>query len=165
MGVVSYDQTFKGRFTYADAHCLEAAIDAFLERDPDDDEASVLELDDLKIDGLSISIDWDGSAPASSSFGSEAWLRALAEHALSGTMKTSFTMDTTERTTVSARKRKSAAGLPPRHHRWEIYAAAKAGDAKRLRALKARLDGRVLEGGWQAEGEEEAQVEQLVAMC
>jgi hypothetical protein len=128
---VSYDQTFKGRLTFADAHCLEAGLDGFAMAAKD----SIVGVDDLEIGALTVGVDMDCSAPASTYEETQSALQALAEHAAAGTIKTTFVLDGTSHESIGAGKRRSAAGLPPRHHRWELYRAAMAGDAKGLRRL------------------------------
>ena len=58
---MSYDQTFKGSFTYADERCLEAGLDRFVERTAEG--RSIVGLDDLRIDGLVVHVAMDTSAP------------------------------------------------------------------------------------------------------
>ena len=59
---MSYDQTFKGSFTYADERCLEAGLDRFVERTAEG--RSIVGLDDLRIDGLVVHVAMDTSAPS-----------------------------------------------------------------------------------------------------
>lgn len=128
---MSYDQTFKGQFEYADAHCLEAGLDRFAACVAD----SLVDLDSLKIDGLTVVIDMDCSAPASM-YDETTWaLRELGSEARSGSVTATFTMDGTDRERIRSGGRSSSSGLPPQHHRWALFFAAKAGDASSLRAL------------------------------
>jgi ankyrin repeat protein len=131
---MSYDQTFKGKFTFADAHCLEAGLDRFAA----ELESSIVGLDDLDFDGLTVFIDMDCSAPASMYDETTGALRELGSEAQSGTVVATFTLDGTEREQVRSGGRRNSKGLAPRHHRWELFAAAKAGDAAALRELGSR---------------------------
>jgi hypothetical protein len=137
---VSYDQTYKGKFVYADAHCLEAGIDAFCAariESEKHDEGSVVDLGDLEISGLTIAVDMDCSAPASMSFGTQSALRGLGSTAKSGGIDTTFVLDGTSRDYVGNGGVTSSADLPARHRGWEVFFAAKANDAKALTELVA----------------------------
>jgi ankyrin repeat protein len=131
---MSYDQTFKGKFTFADAHCLEAGLDRFAAMVDD----SIVGIDDLVIDGLTVVVDMDCSAPASMYDETTSALRELGSEAKSGSIVATFTLDGTEREHLSCGKRRNSKGLAPQHHRWELFAAAKAGDAAALRELAGR---------------------------
>lgn len=132
---MSYDQSYNGSFEFADAHCLEAALDGFSTAGSPR-EQSLLEVDDLAIDGLAVKVRWNGSAPASCSFGTMSAVRCLAEHARSGSVRCKFEGDPDE--VSRAEGRRSSADLPPRHHRWDVYFAARKGDADGLRRLLAQ---------------------------
>jgi ankyrin repeat protein len=131
---MSYDQTFKGKFTFADAHCLEAGLDRFAARLED----SIVGIDDLVLDGLTVVVDMDCSAPASMYDETTSALRELGSEAQSGTLVATFTLDGTERERLRSGGRRNSRGLAPQHHRWELFAAAKAGDAAALRELGSR---------------------------
>jgi ankyrin repeat protein len=131
---MSYDQTFKGKFTFADAHCLEAGLDRFAACLED----SIVGLDDLAFDGLTVVIDMDCSAPASMYDETTGALRELGSEAQSGSLVATFTLDGTEREQVRSGGRRNSRGLAPQHHRWELFAAAKAGDGAALRELGNR---------------------------
>jgi ankyrin repeat protein len=131
---MSYDQTFKGKFTFADAHCLEAGLDRFAAVLED----SIVGLDDLSFDGLTVAVDMDCSAPASMYDETVFALSELGSEAQSGSIVATFTLDGTEREQVRSGGRRSSQGLGPRHHRWELFAAAKSGDAAALRELASR---------------------------
>src|SRR5215470_15771057 len=130
---MSYTQTFKGELAFADAHCLEAGLDAFVE----DLRDSILSLDHLRLDGTRVKIDMDCTAPASMYDPTLIALGRLAEFAASGRVATTFHLDGVSRDRVDAARRRSPEGLPPAHRRWEIYQAAGAGDAGALGALQA----------------------------
>jgi ankyrin repeat protein len=132
---VSYDQTFKGSFTFADAHCLEAGLDQFCAGDL---RRSIVDIHSLAIDGLTVTVDEDTSAPASMFDETMSALRRLGADAMSGSIKATFTMDGTDRETVRSGGRRNANGLPERHHRWDIFFAAKAGNAAALREFAGR---------------------------
>src|SRR5688572_40044 len=126
---MSYDQTFKGKYTFADAHCLEAGLDAFAQLLTD----SIVDLDSLKVKGLEVGIDVDCSAPASMYEETSMAIGALGSCAKSGSVAMTFTLDGTSREARGAGRRTSSKGLPPRHYKWDVFFAAKAGDAKALR--------------------------------
>jgi ankyrin repeat protein len=131
---MSYDQTFKGKFTFADAHCLEAGLDRFAAMLED----SIVGIDDLAFDGLTVVVDMDCSAPASMYDETTSALRELGSEAQSGSLVATFTLDGTDRERVRSGGRRNSRGLAPQHHRWELFAAAKAGDAMALRELGSR---------------------------
>lgn len=130
---MTYSQTFKGSLRFASAHCLEAGLDALASYQDDREENAVM-VGDLEIDGLDVRVDYDNMLPASMSFGTCSALRLLASHALSGTIRATYEGSPSD--TMIAGGRDDALGLPPQHHRWEVYAAARAGSAKALRALR-----------------------------
>jgi tetratricopeptide (TPR) repeat protein len=132
---MTYSQSFKGSLRFADAHCLEAGLDALAGYD-DAKEANAIRVDDCKIDGLGLRLDYDNMLPASMSFGTCRALRLLAEHAQSGTIRARYEGESPE--TIRAGGRRDDRGLPPRHHRWDVYFAARTGSAKALRALRAQ---------------------------
>jgi hypothetical protein len=131
---VSYDQTFKGKFEFADAHCLEAGLDRFAACLKN----SIVDLETLEIDGLTVKIDMDCSAPASMYDETTYAIGELGSQAKSGAVLATFTLDGTDRERIRSGGRSSSEGLPDRHHRWEAFFAAKAGDASALRALADR---------------------------
>lgn len=131
---MSYDQTFKGTFVFADAHCLEVGLDDFVT----ELDRSIVDLESLKVDGLRVTIDEDTSAPASMYFETTSAVRRLGSAAKSGSVKVSFTMDRTDRETVACGRRRDATGLPERHYRWDLFFAAKTGNAAKLRELAGR---------------------------
>jgi ankyrin repeat protein len=130
---MSYTQTFKGAFHYANDHRIEAALDAFVS----DLSESVVDLRSLKLRGSSISIAVDCSAPASMYDETLMALGRLGDHATSGSIATTFHLDGISRERVGAAGVWDTAGLPPRHHRWDVFRAAREGDAAKLRALVA----------------------------
>jgi ankyrin repeat protein len=132
--LMSYDQTFKGKFTFADAHCLEAGLDRFADRL----EHSIVGLEDLAFEGLTVVVDMDCSAPASMYDETTSALRELGSEAQSGSLVATFTLDGTEREQLRSGGRRNSRGLAPQHHRWELFAAAKAGDGAALRELGSR---------------------------
>ena len=137
---MTYSQSFKGTLRFASAHCLEAGLDAFAAYD-DPKERNALSVDDFTIDGVVARLAYENFLPASMSFGTCAALRKLAAYAASGTIRTAYEGDTTE--VIRAQARRDDRGLPPRHWRWEMRAAVRAGDVKALRALLgagAKLD-------------------------
>jgi hypothetical protein len=129
---MSYDQTFKGRFRYVDAHCMEAAVDAFVASD-----VASVSLGDLAFDGLTISIDYECSAPASSYEDSLSALTSLGAYAMSGAVEASFELDGVSYYDIGHGNRTASDGLPPRHGRWDVFRAARAGSVDELRALAA----------------------------
>jgi hypothetical protein len=131
---MSYDQTFKGKFTFADSHCLEAGLDRFAAML----DHSIVGLDSLELDGLTVMVDMDCSAPASMYDETTSALRELGSEAKSGSLVATFTLDGTERERLRSGGRRNSKGLAPQHHRWELFAAAKAGDAAALRELGSR---------------------------
>lgn len=129
-----YVQTFNGRFTFADAHCLEAGLDRFAAAL----ENSLVDFDDLAFDELSILIDVGCPAPEEVYDDTRHALRELAAEAKSGSLVATFSLDAPRRDHVHSGGRSDSSGLAPRHHRWELWAAAKAGDAVALRELQSR---------------------------
>ncbi|MFT3696829.1 MAG: hypothetical protein QM831_27050 [Kofleriaceae bacterium] len=129
---MSYSQKFKGCFTFADLHCLEAGLDAFVE-DLDDVLFSV---HDLMIDHNSVCVDFDGSAPASMYEATQIALDRLSNFADGGGIKTEFHLDGVSRDVIGYGGLESSEGLPPRHRKWEVYVAAKHGDDTALAELR-----------------------------
>ena len=137
---MTYSQSFKGTLRFADAHCLEAGLDAFTAYD-DPKEGNALGVDDFTIDGVVARLDYENFLPASMSFGTCAALRKLAAYAATGTIRSGYEGEPAE--VIRAQARRDNRGLPPRHWRWEMRAAVRAGDVKALRALLrggAKLD-------------------------
>lgn len=130
---MTYSQTFKGSLRFANAHRLEAGLDALAGYHDDREENAVM-VGDLRINGLEVRVDYDNMLPASMSFGTCSALRRLANHALSGAIRATYEGESSD--TMVAGGRRDESDLPPRHHRWEVYAAARAGSAKALRALR-----------------------------
>jgi hypothetical protein len=130
---VSYHQAFQGRYTFADEHCLEAAIDRFAAHR----EESIVRIDVLRVAGAELELDYECSAPASRFDTTLVALADLAEHALSGVITCTFHLDGVSYDRIAAGGRTDASDLPPRHYRWDVYFAAKTGNAARLRALAA----------------------------
>lgn len=125
---MAYSQTFKGSLAYANAHLLEAALDAFVPLDQ-----GFVSFDRIDAKGLTVKVEVDGSAPASMYEESVASVRALAQFAKSGEVQCSFEGDGDQ--FVEASGRSDVKGLPPRHRRWELRFAAKDGDVKALTRL------------------------------
>ncbi|MFO0551821.1 MAG: hypothetical protein U0271_25770 [Polyangiaceae bacterium] len=130
---MSYTQKFRGSLRFADPHCLEAGLDAFVAVTD-----SIVDLDDLKFeDDLLVKVDMDTSAPASMWDSTLTALSELAQFANTGYVSTEFHLDGISRNPIYPGGRTNAHGLPPRHHRWDILLAADKGDAEALRALRA----------------------------
>lgn len=130
---MSYHQTFAGTLTFADAHCLELGLDNFVERL----EGSIVKLDDLAIDGLRVTVEMSGFAPASMYDKTLSALDRLAEYALAGHIGSTFRLDGVSHEDVMAHEVARARATAPRHRRWELWLAAKQGDAATLRELAA----------------------------
>lgn len=131
---MAYHQTFAGTLTFADAHCLELGLDNFVDRL----EGSIVKLDELAIDGLRVTVELKCSAPASMYDKTLSALDGLARYALDGHIESTFHLDGVSRDGFSAYGVTSAgADAPPRHRRWELWLAAKRGDAATLRELAA----------------------------
>src|SRR5664279_3466980 len=128
---MSYTQKFKGSFAFADAHCMEAGIDAFLE----DTEDVLIGLSELKLDENYIEVDYDCSAPASMYEPTQIALGRLGDFASDGEVDMEFHLDGVSREYVGNGRRRSSKDLPPQHHKWDVYVAAKAGNAAALAAL------------------------------
>jgi hypothetical protein len=128
---MSYTQKFKGSFAFADAHCMEAGIDAFLE----DTEDVLIGLSELKLDENYIEIDYDCSAPASMFEPTQSALSRLGDFASDGEVAMEFHLDGVSREYVGHGGRRSSKDLPPQHHKWDVYLAAKTGNAVALATL------------------------------
>jgi ankyrin repeat protein len=128
---MSYTQKFKGSFAFADAHCMEAGIDAYLE----DTEDVLIGLSELKLDENYIEIDYDCSAPASMYEPTQSALSRLGDFASDGEVDMEFHLDGVSRKYVGNGRRRSSKDLPPQHHKWDVYVAAKAGNAAALATL------------------------------
>src|SRR5437879_17059 len=111
---LTYFQTFKGSLRFADAHCLEAGLDA-LAGYRDAREANALRIDDLDIDvdALVMRVDYENMLPASMSFGTCSALQLLARHARTGTIRVTYEGERSD--TIRAGGRRDNRGLPPRH--------------------------------------------------
>jgi len=130
---MTYHMSFVGSYGFANLQCLEAGLDAFVAYDNADEQSGV-ELDDLKIDGLKVTVFFDNNAPASMSYGTQSALSLLAAYAKTGTVRSKYEGESTG--SIRSGQRRHAYGLPPQHHRWEVYFAAKAGSAAELLRLR-----------------------------
>ena len=115
-----------GRFTFANAHCLEVGLDAYTAR--------CHELDGITFDGTAIRFDLEYAATARVHAETVAAVEALASFAKAGSVTV---VEASSRRRLGHGKRSSSAGLPPQHRRWEVYLAAAAGATPVLRKLHA----------------------------
>jgi hypothetical protein len=129
---MSYTQIFRGSLRFTNAHCLEAGLDQFVAV-----EDRIVDVDDLKFDGLLVKVDVDTSAPASMWDPTLAALAELASFASTGYISTEFHLDGVSREPIHPGNRTTTDGLPPRHYRWDILLAADKGDASALRELQS----------------------------
>jgi hypothetical protein len=104
--------TFAGRFEFAGPGPLGAALDAFDEHGAD----STIRRHHLRVEGVSVSVDWKAQAPASMWFGTQAALGQLAERASAGSIACQFFADAVETEIIPARALAAtrASAAPPR---------------------------------------------------
>jgi len=131
---MSEDMTFKGSFRFANHHFVEAALDAFTERELEM-ESGALWFCDLNWVALEMHVAWDGSAPSSMFDDTVGTLRVISDYAQSGEVICKYGNTDTER--VNAYGAVVAADLPPQHHRWRIRAAVESGSIDALGKLQA----------------------------
>lgn len=130
---MSFPQAFFGSFVYADAHCLEAGLDGF-GRSLD---GSVVQVKSLKLDGATVAIDVGAAAPASMYDDTIAALTRLGATACHGSIECTLERDGLSHDIVGHGDCLDSRSLPPRHYRWELLFAARAGSVERLRAVQS----------------------------